>query len=91
MSYDPPLKLTIPTPSHFVIKRGVHSTGGYGGNLRVRCTNAEYDLIGEEAEILGTTLANFCRWCAVRAAETLREHREQNKSEIEGVHDGVKE
>ena len=45
MSYEPPLKITIPTPSEFELGYGVNSTGKRGGNLRVRCTNKEYDAI----------------------------------------------
>jgi hypothetical protein len=76
MTYDPPLKVTIPTPSEVPRGFGPNSTGKRGGNLRVRCTNAEYDMIQVEAERLGITLANFCRWCSVQVAEQMKLHRE---------------
>ena len=76
MTYDPPLKITIPTPSEIPKGFGPNSTGKRGGNLRIRCTNAEYDMIQNEAERLGISLANFCRWCAVQVAEQMMIHRE---------------
>jgi hypothetical protein len=83
MSYLPPLKITIPLPSPFAKTKGIYSTGHRGGNLRVRCTNAEYDIIKYEAEQLGITLANFTRWCAIKAASALLEHRSNNIDSIE--------
>jgi uncharacterized protein (DUF1778 family) len=76
MSYEPPIKIMITTPSEIPQGFGPNSTGGRGGNLRIRCTNREYDDIKYEAAILGLSLASFCRWCAVHAAEQLRIHRE---------------
>jgi|TARA_R110000822_G_scaffold300834_3_gene424379 hypothetical protein len=75
MSYEPPIKITISTPSEIPIGFGPNSTGSRGGNLRVRCTNNEYDAIKHEAELLNITLATFTRWCAVHAAQKLLEHR----------------
>ena len=76
MSYEPPVKVTIPIPSNFAVGYGVNATGKRGGNLRVRCTNKQYDAINAEAKLLGLTLATFCRWCAVHVAGKLLEHRE---------------
>jgi hypothetical protein len=76
MSYEPPIKVFIPLPSPIPIGRGVKATGDYGGNLRVRCTNSEYDLIQQEAQTLGLSLAGFSRWCIFHAAKALHEHRE---------------
>ncbi len=75
MSYEPPLKVSIPVPSLISPNYGPNSTGKRGGNLRVRCTNAEYDMIQEEAAHLGISLAMFTRWCAIRVAEQVYQHR----------------
>ena len=75
MSYEPPIQITISTPSEIPIGFGPNSTGKRGGNLRVRCTNKEYDAIKHEAELLNITLATFTRWCAVHIAQKLQQHR----------------
>jgi hypothetical protein len=75
MSYEPPLKVSIAVPSLITPNYGVNSTRKRGGNLRVRCTNSEYDLIKEEADHLGISLAMFTRWCATRIAEQVKQHR----------------
>ena len=75
MSYDPPYKISIPTPSEIPRGFGPNSTGKRGGNLRIRCTNAEYDMLQQEATTLGISLANFCRWCVVQVAQQLEKHR----------------
>jgi hypothetical protein len=75
MSYEPPLMITIPVPMTLPTSRGANATGKRGGNLRIRCTNKEYDFIQEEASKLGITLAMFCRWCATRVATELEQHR----------------
>ena len=75
MSYEPPLQITIPTPGEIPQGFGPNSTGKRGGNLRVRCTNREYDMIQEEARLIGVSLAMFTRWCAVQVAEQLHKHR----------------
>lgn len=84
VSYDPPLKITIPVPSSFEKQRGIYSTGHRGGNLRVRCTNVEYDAIQAEAEILGISLGMFTRWCAIKTADALLRHRSEDSTSIEG-------
>ena len=76
MSYEPPLKITIPLPHEIPVGRGVNATSKYGGNLRIRCTNKEYDLIQREAAKLDVTLAMFCRWCSTYVAARLADHRE---------------
>lgn len=81
MSYDPPLRIAIPIPSEIPKGFGPNSTGRRGGNLRVRCTNAEYDAIQEEAYRLGISLANFVRWCAVHTSQKLKEHRDSESTE----------
>ena len=83
MSYEPPLKITIPTPSEIPQGFGPNSTGGKGGNLRVRCTNAEYEGIQCEAKMLGMSLAMFTRWCTVQIATRLKAHRLLNATSIE--------
>lgn len=75
MSYEPPIQITIPIPSKIDVGYGPESTGKRGGNLRIRCTNKEYDLIKQEAEALDVSIAAFCRWCSVRMARTLEKHR----------------
>ena len=75
MAYEPPLKIYIPTPNILPKGFGPNSTGKRGGNLRVRCTNKEYDSIQLEAANLGISLAAFCRWCSAHVAQQLKEHR----------------
>ena len=82
MSYEPPLKITIPLPREIEKGFGINSTGRYGGNLRVRCTNREYDLIKHEADKLDISLAMFGRWCAVFVASRLLEHRKANSTDM---------
>ena len=81
MSYEPPIKIMITTPSEIPQGFGPNSTGKRGGNLRVRCTNSEYDMIQIEAAELGISLATFCRWCAVHAAEQLKKHRDAGSTD----------
>ena len=82
MSYEPPLKISIALPTELPKGFGVNSTGRRGGNLRVRCTNKEYDAIKHEAELLKLTLAMFCRWCAVHVAKQLKIHRDAESNSI---------
>jgi hypothetical protein len=85
MSYEPPIQITISTPNTIPIGFGPNSTGKRGGNLRVRCTNNEYDAIKHEAELLNISLATFTRWCATHVAQKLSQHREtQSTSSIIG-------
>ena len=85
MSYEPPIQITISTPNTIPIGFGPNSTGKRGGNLRVRCTNNEYDAIKHEAELLNISLATFTRWCATHVAKKLSQHREtQSTSSIIG-------
>lgn len=88
MSYEPPLKITIPVPTEIPRSFGPNSTGKRGGNLRVRCTNREYDAIKHEAYRLSISLATFCRWCSVHVAQAIKEHRdEQSVDMIAGEED----
>jgi uncharacterized protein (DUF1778 family) len=82
MSYEVPLRIAIPIPTEFPIGYGVNSTGKRGGNLRVRCTNKEYDAIRHEASLLGISLAMFTRWCAVHVAANLLKHRETSSTSM---------
>ena len=75
MSYELPLTITIPIPQQIPQGRGANATGHRGGNLRIRCTDKEYDKIQEEAEKLGLSLAMFCRWSITRVANNMRSHR----------------
>lgn len=87
-SYEPPLQIKISLPSEFKKRFGPESTGRYGGNLRVRCTNEEYDMMKAIAEKLNLSLAMFVRSCAVQTARILRDHEtEQNNSMIAGEDD----
>lgn len=79
-SYDPPIKITIPTPGQFPMGYGPNSTGGKGGNMRARCTNKEYELLGVEAAAIGITLANFVRWSSFYVAKALQKHRLENST-----------
>jgi hypothetical protein len=87
MSYEPPLKVTIPTPSQLPKGFGVNSTGKRGGNLRIRCTNNEYDVIQKEAAKLDITLAMFCRWCAIHVSKQLIKHRKELSTDMEAGDD----
>ena len=82
MAYEPPIRIAIPTPSEIPQGFGPNSTGKRGGNLRVRCTNAEYDAIQHEAGLLGITLATFCRWCSIHVAQKLKKHREELSTDM---------
>lgn len=82
MSYEPPIRVAIPTPSEIPKAFGPNSTGKRGGNLRVRCTNAEYDAIQLEASLLGISLAMFTRWCAVHVGQQLLKHREAQSTDM---------
>lgn len=81
MSYELPLRISIPTPSEIPKGYGPNSTGRRGGNLRVRCTDAEYDAIQLEAGLLGISLAAFVRWCAVHVSQKMKEHRDNESVE----------
>ncbi len=82
MSYEPPLKISIPTPNEIPHGFGPNSTGRRGGNLRIRCTNKEHDAIAFEASKLNISLAMFCRWCSTQVAQKLKEHREAESTDI---------
>jgi hypothetical protein len=79
--YDPPLLLRIPLPSEIPRSKGPDATSGYGGNLRIRCTDEEYNMIKEEAALLDLTTANFCRWVILHSASALRKHREEDSED----------
>ena len=83
MAYEAPLRIAIPTPIDIPTGYGTNSTGKRGGNLRVRCTNKEYDAIALEAAFLGMTLAMFTRHCAIQTAQQLRVHREAGSTSID--------
>ena len=82
MPYEMPLRIAIPIPTELPVGYGVNSTGKRGGNLRVRCTNKEYDAIRHEASLLGISLAMFTRWCAVHVAANLLKHREASSTSM---------
>ena len=80
--YDPPLKITIPLPTEIPRLRGILATTKYGGNLRVRCSNAEYDLIQQEANKIGLTINAFMRFVGRAVAKALKEHRTNGSTSI---------
>ncbi len=82
MAYEPPLKIAIALPNEFPKGFGINSTGKRGGNLRIRCTNKEYDAIQKEAICLGISLAMFGRSCIVQVATRLLEHREASSTSM---------
>ena len=82
MAYEPPLRVTIALPNEFPRSFGINSTGKRGGNLRIRCTNKEYDAIQLEATRINISLAMFCRSCIVQVAMGLLEHREESSTSI---------
>ena len=82
MPYEMPLRIAIPIPTELPVGYGVNSTGKRGGNLRVRCTNKEYDTIKHEASLLGISLAMFTRWCAVHVAANLTKHRKARSTSM---------
>ena len=83
MTYEPPLKITITAPTEIPRGFGPNATGKRGGNLRVRCTDNEYDLIHRESIKLGLTLGMYVRWCAVQVAHQLQSHRDLNSTSIQ--------
>ena len=82
MAYEPPIRIAIPAPSEIPQGFGPNSTGKRGGNLRVRCTNKEYDAIQLEAHLLSISLAMFCRWSAVHVAQAMKRHREEPSADM---------
>ena len=75
MPYELPLSITIPIPSEYARGRGINAVTGYGSNVRMRCTNYEYDIVKEVATEMGIPLASFSRWCVVHCAKALRKHK----------------
>ena len=69
-----PNSISIPLPQDIPRARGIHSTGGFGGNLRVRCTDDEKLLVQSVANSLGITMSGFSRWCIVHVAKSIKEH-----------------
>ena len=86
-TYDPPLKLMITTPSQIPTGYGPNATGKAGGNLRVRCTDAEYKAIQLQAQLLGLSLSNFCRSAILKTAKALELHRLANSTDIQAGDD----
>ena len=71
-----PTSVTIPTPMHTPLLRGVqargpHAMGPLGANVRVRISRVDHDLVESTAEALGMKKAEFVRWCAVEVAREL--------------------
>ena len=87
MPYEIPLQIAIPIPTEIEIGYGVNATGKRGGNLRVRCTNKEYDAIQHEAAILGLSLAMFVRSCSTNVAAQLLKHRETESTSMSAGED----
>jgi hypothetical protein len=87
MAYEPPLLITIPVPSEMPIGYGVNSTGHRGGNIRFRCTDAEFDAIKVQADLAGLSFAAYCRWICIHVADKMRLHREENSTDIEAKDD----
>jgi len=75
-----PKTISIPLPQDIPRARGIHSTGGFGGNLRVRCTDDEKLLVQSIANDLGITMSSFSRWCIVHSAQSLKEHQNATTS-----------
>lgn len=76
MSKQFPPSVTIPTPMHTPLVRGVqargpHALGPLGENLRVRVSRVDNDMIMQIADELGMKPAAFVRWCAVEVAKQL--------------------
>ncbi len=65
------LSIIIPIPTHIPRARGVHATGTFGAETRVRLHNDELVLIQQQADALGVTVANFIRHCTVETAKAL--------------------
>lgn len=71
-----PTTVTIPTPMHTPLLRGVQARGPYalgplGHNLRVRVSKIDGDQIDRAVAQLGMKRAEYLRWCAVEVAKTL--------------------
>ncbi len=82
-TYTPPIKLILPLPSYSA--KLDHNISTYGGNMRIRCSDKDYDMIRYEAEELGLTIASFGRWTLRYMAIALKKHREANSSDNEGT------
>lgn len=71
MSIDS-LQVTIPLPSPIPRQRGRNATSdGSGTRLAIRFTKRERVIIEKQAELLGVTVSQFLRWCAVYTAVEL--------------------
>ena len=71
-----PSTVTIPTPMHTPLVRGVqargpHALGPLGANMRVRISRIDNDLISVTATKLGMKRAEYIRWCSVEVAKAL--------------------
>lgn len=78
---DLPMRCIIPTPVYAPRARGMHSTGRFGHNLRVRCSVEDFQLIETEAKRIGIPVAMFVRHCAVFTAEYLRNYHDDRGKE----------
>lgn len=68
--------ICIPIPSDMPIARGLFATTSMKGNVKVRISVVDRELIEEEAKHCGLeSTGSFIRWCAVNVAKRLRERR----------------
>ena len=71
-----PPTVTIPTPMHTPLLRGVqargpHALGPLGANIRVRISRVDHNMITKLCNELGMKPAEFVRWCAVHVASDM--------------------
>lgn len=75
-----PETITIKTPMHTPILRGVHANRGphacgpLGANIRVRIPRVDEDVVQEAIDFLGMNKAEFLRWCAVHVSREIKKH-----------------
>lgn len=73
--YDPPIRLTVPTPVASIIRgyqRGIHNRSNSGCRASIRLTTDEDASINEACKIMDINdYSVFMRWCAVQCAEEI--------------------
>lgn len=72
------LTVTIPLPNYIPRARGIYGTASkMAGNIRVRVSEMDAELIDEVIEPLGMKRSSFIRFCAVKVAEELKKRQEK--------------
>ena len=73
--YDPPRRLTVPTPVASIIRdyrRGILNRSNSGVRASIRLSVEEGDAIKQACDILGIDeYSVFMRWCATQSADKI--------------------